>query len=761
MRYDDWDVILFPKDSHVPIQEFKTACYVSPEEYGQQLPTLTCYISSLPPSTPFRISVHSWATSAKVSTLIDSRRKANQKVVYIVQVIVDGARVFRGFFDIASKWPQEIAHEKRSLAFPEPPTSQRKPCLEFPPFHQQTLMQNSWDACDPNGRIKILLSEQLISKTASPGELDLGVTNNIVCFSFQHAPKDVLEQAGISWPIRNPLYLPNALDRAALASRTSPSSSWTPNPRHQAGEILMQSPLSQTSKTTLAKPHNPEANRRPNSHLPPISHFSKPPTSFRGSGRTEIWDDNFNALGDGADDISMDTWSTKRTTSGSTSDLAMPDYMYTSGHSSRQGPPWTRNMSHFDHSTSTDWDDHRSRREKERQLVVTLRDDQLGQIIEAISPPKTSRELPHGFSNQRHEQTGQPPTAHTYYPPRMGAPPLTNRPPSAAMAHTLSYPDFNSALRNASNKRSPNQQYSHDAQKDRPPMMYHPSSSSHKENNPPSQSRLPTPFPHANRVPTPNPFAQRQPTFNSDVSMRDPSSALSSMYRFNRGEAQPPAPEMGKVGSAHAPSAVNVRSRKEGISDSPKLSDQATRHDQSLLPAMSVERRTQRPTSKGQERCAHSNQKNVPELVEVIDVDAIDPSLGSNASLDHTKLSPFKANHKPGASLSSIDSTGRLERQLFSALGEELGSFDQEMDTTGMGPELAQALGGGATHSELSGSTILNSTTGDFEPPIKRKRQGTLGGDRDRSPTMKKEKASFLETETPRGEVVVRLRGGE
>jgi hypothetical protein len=25
MRYDDWDVILFPKDSHVPIQEFKTA----------------------------------------------------------------------------------------------------------------------------------------------------------------------------------------------------------------------------------------------------------------------------------------------------------------------------------------------------------------------------------------------------------------------------------------------------------------------------------------------------------------------------------------------------------------------------------------------------------------------------------------------------------------------------------------------------------------------------------------------------------------
>jgi hypothetical protein len=29
MRYDDWDVILFSRDSHVPIQEFKTACYGS------------------------------------------------------------------------------------------------------------------------------------------------------------------------------------------------------------------------------------------------------------------------------------------------------------------------------------------------------------------------------------------------------------------------------------------------------------------------------------------------------------------------------------------------------------------------------------------------------------------------------------------------------------------------------------------------------------------------------------------------------------
>jgi hypothetical protein len=422
-----------------------------------------------------------------------------------------------------------------------------------------------------------------------------------------------------------------------------------------------------------------------------------------------------------------------------------------------------RGMPPYDHSVSTEWDEHRPRKEKDRQLVVTLRDDQLGQIIEAISPPKQNRELPQGFGSQRHEHAGRPPTAHTYYPPKMGAPPPTNRPSSSSMARTSSYPDFNNAPRNATNKLSPNKQYSHDTLKDRPPMMYQPSMTSKKENCLPSQSRLPTPFPNANRVPTPNPFSQRQPTYNSDVSMRDTSSALSSMYRFHRSEAPPPSAEPGKAGSAHGPQTINIRSRKEGMaSNSPKLPDQAMRHDQSLLPGVGMEARTtHRPSSKGPDRSGHNTQKNIPDVVEVIDVDAIDPRLDSNASLDHNKLSPFKPNHKPGASLSSIDSTGRLERQLFSALGEELGSFDQQIDTAGMGPELTQALTGGTTRSDLSGTTMLNPNASDFEPTVKRKRQGTFGAERDRSPMTKKEKAGFGEVEGQRDEVVVCMRGGE
>jgi hypothetical protein len=50
-------------------------------------------------------------------------------------------------------------------------------------------MQFSWDAQDLSGRINIVLSEQLVGRNSVGGELDLGVANAIVRFSFQHAPK--------------------------------------------------------------------------------------------------------------------------------------------------------------------------------------------------------------------------------------------------------------------------------------------------------------------------------------------------------------------------------------------------------------------------------------------------------------------------------------------------------------------------------------------------------------------------------------------
>jgi hypothetical protein len=115
-------------------------------------------------------------------------------------------------------WPQEIGvhsantgphhtksstvHKKHLLGYPEHASSQQRQPLDFPPFHQNILIQNSWDARENNGRIKLLLSEQLVSNVSNPGDLGFGVTKDIVCFSFQHAPRGnytTLTSSGLSF----------------------------------------------------------------------------------------------------------------------------------------------------------------------------------------------------------------------------------------------------------------------------------------------------------------------------------------------------------------------------------------------------------------------------------------------------------------------------------------------------------------------------------------------------------------------------------
>ena len=67
MRYLDWDILLFPTDSKIPVKEFKVGCSTvddyDPElahQGVQHLPVMNCWIPSLATGTPFRISVHSW-----------------------------------------------------------------------------------------------------------------------------------------------------------------------------------------------------------------------------------------------------------------------------------------------------------------------------------------------------------------------------------------------------------------------------------------------------------------------------------------------------------------------------------------------------------------------------------------------------------------------------------------------------------------------------------------------------------------------------
>jgi hypothetical protein len=123
--------------------------------------------------------------------------------------------------------------------------------------------------------------------------------------------------------------------------------------------------------------------------------------------------------------------------------------------------------------------------------------------------------------------------------------------------------------------------------------------------------------------------------------------------------------------------------------------------------------------------------KAIPDIVEIIDVDAIDPDLSMEVMQDTTKLSPYQPQHKPG--MSSMDSTTRIERETRDALGVYLGAHS-DID---MGPELAHGLRESTVVEVLGASPCLNAGTSEFEPAAKRKREGT---EETESPVSKREK---------------------
>jgi hypothetical protein len=69
--------------------------------------------------------------------------------------------------------------------------------LKFPAFHRELLSQSYWNPGDDLGRIKVIIAEGFTREHLSyPFER----VKNIVSFSFQHAPLDVLEASSIAWP---------------------------------------------------------------------------------------------------------------------------------------------------------------------------------------------------------------------------------------------------------------------------------------------------------------------------------------------------------------------------------------------------------------------------------------------------------------------------------------------------------------------------------------------------------------------------------
>ncbi|PTB39371.1 hypothetical protein M441DRAFT_70505 [Trichoderma asperellum CBS 433.97] len=196
MRFDDWDILLFPRDCKVPVKEFKVACHAihdteffnSHGSFG--LPTVCGFIPSLAAGTPFQISIHSWSAPS-VSQFTRCYSKYGECANFEARVFIDGQLVASASLDRESDWPHVIIH-----SFGVSKSGDLEP-LRFPSFRQELLRQNHWNPADDFGRIKIVISEGFPRDSLS---MPIERVKNVVAFSFQHAPLEILEASGIAWP---------------------------------------------------------------------------------------------------------------------------------------------------------------------------------------------------------------------------------------------------------------------------------------------------------------------------------------------------------------------------------------------------------------------------------------------------------------------------------------------------------------------------------------------------------------------------------
>ncbi|KAM0377327.1 hypothetical protein ACHAPK_002306 [Fusarium culmorum] len=101
--------------------------------------------------------------------------------------------------------------------------------IGFPIFQQELLCQPHWSAADNLGRIKIVISEGIYHGVQD--DAFQRVRDHVV-FSFQHAPRAVLEHLEIAWP--NPSMW-QRLQQSSTSSQTSSNSD-------TKDQITMQSP---------------------------------------------------------------------------------------------------------------------------------------------------------------------------------------------------------------------------------------------------------------------------------------------------------------------------------------------------------------------------------------------------------------------------------------------------------------------------------------------------------------------------------------
>ncbi|KAK4124411.1 hypothetical protein N657DRAFT_617574 [Parathielavia appendiculata] len=198
MRYDDWDVILFPtgRDAKIPFKEFKVACHVVPDLelahiHGPVgIPVMTCFVPSLPPGAGFQISLHCWRRP-ELSQFTRTYSKHTDLIKFETRVLIDGRLVASTILDRDVNGPHLIT---TTCEFTKTGELDR---LRFPHFRRELLFQNHWRPGDEIGRIKIIITEGFPRDSLSA---PIERVKNIVAFSFQHAPLEILENNGIAWP---------------------------------------------------------------------------------------------------------------------------------------------------------------------------------------------------------------------------------------------------------------------------------------------------------------------------------------------------------------------------------------------------------------------------------------------------------------------------------------------------------------------------------------------------------------------------------
>ncbi|KIW88621.1 uncharacterized protein Z519_10667 [Cladophialophora bantiana CBS 173.52] len=207
MRYQNWDVLLFPGDLRTPIQEFDTKCFVlgqkgTSDKYRSSfesmtlVPILTSFIASLERGAAFRISIHSWDMPTP-SHLLLSYKTPDETILFEARVYVDGTCLTNCIVgDPGCPCPPPSCTAKANSA------DRDAQFLQFPKFHQEILQQPDWEPNELLGRIRVVIAEGVMRDNTPPAASAprFDRLRDVVAFSFQHAPQDVLEYSGIAWP---------------------------------------------------------------------------------------------------------------------------------------------------------------------------------------------------------------------------------------------------------------------------------------------------------------------------------------------------------------------------------------------------------------------------------------------------------------------------------------------------------------------------------------------------------------------------------